>query len=79
VVHVQVPVAFLDPVTCELMEDPVRLPTSNTIMDRSSITRHLLSDEIDPLNRNKLTIDMLEPAHDLKERILQWKALRHKS
>ena len=39
----------------------VLLPTSGNIMDRSSIMRHLLSDETDPFNRKHLTPDMLVP------------------
>jgi hypothetical protein len=44
------------------MEDPVILPSSNNTMDRSAITRHLLSDPTDPFNRARLTIDMLQPS-----------------
>lgn len=44
------------------MFDPVRLP-SNTIMDRSVITRHLLNSTTDPFSRQKLTEDMLEPGN----------------
>jgi hypothetical protein len=44
-----------------LMADPVLLPTSNYIMDRAQITRHLLTDQRDPMNRAPLTPDMLVP------------------
>jgi hypothetical protein len=44
-----------------LMTDPVLLPTSNYIMDRAQITRHLLTDQRDPMNRAPLTPDMLVP------------------
>ncbi len=33
------------------MKDPVKLPTSNKIMDRLVIVRHLLNDKNDPFNR----------------------------
>ena len=46
---------------CELMEDPVLLPTSGKIMDRKHITRHLLSTPNDPFNRMTLTEEMLKP------------------
>mmetsp|Transcript_44964 Transcript_44964/g.91773 ORF Transcript_44964/g.91773 Transcript_44964/m.91773 type:complete len:968 (-) Transcript_44964:349-3252(-) len=65
----EIPEDFLDPVSCELMRDPVLLPTSGNIMDRSTISRHLLSDETDPFNRQRLTPDMLQPATELKEKI----------
>ena len=51
----------LDPMMCELMEDPVLLPTSGKIMDRKHITRHLLSTPNDPFNRMTLTEEMLKP------------------
>jgi ubiquitin conjugation factor E4 B len=56
-----VPDEFLDPLTFVLMQDPVRLPTSGTVLDRSTITQHLLSNNIDPFNRQPLTLDMLQP------------------
>lgn len=43
------------------MEDPVLLPTSSTIVDRSTITAHLLGDTRDPFNRKPLSMDMLQP------------------
>lgn len=55
-----------------LMIDPVILP-SNTVMDRSIITRHLLNSSTDPFNRQPLTADMLIPATELRDRILAWK------
>lgn len=43
------------------MEDPVLLPTSNTIVDRSTIRAHLLGDTRDPFSRAPLSMDMVEP------------------
>jgi hypothetical protein len=51
-----------DPILNILMEDPVILPTSGKTMDRSVITRHLLSDQTDPFNRKKLLPEMLQPS-----------------
>ena len=50
-----------DPMMCELMEDPVLLPTSGKVMDRKHINRHLLSTPNDPFNRQPLTEEMLKP------------------
>jgi ubiquitin conjugation factor E4 B len=72
----EIPDDFLDPVTCALMADPVRLPSSGVVMDRSSITRHLLSDRTDPFNRSFLTADMLVPAEDVKKKIQDFVAER---
>ena len=68
------PDEFLDPLMCTFMKDPVLLPTSGTIIDRPTITQHLLNDPHDPFNRNDLTIDMVEPATELKQRMAEWVA-----
>ena len=54
------------------MSDPVRLP-SGKVVDRATITRHLLSNETDPFSRQKLTVDMIEPADDVKQKILEYR------
>jgi len=66
------PEEFLDPLMCTFMKDPVLLPTSGTVIDRSTITQHLLNDPHDPFNRKELTIDMVEPVSELKEKMSQW-------
>lgn len=68
-VHVHV---YTDPLMDTLMTEPVRLP-SGMVMDRSIIIRHLLNSNQDPFNRQNLTVDMLEPVPELKQRIEQWK------
>ncbi|CEI90732.1 hypothetical protein RMCBS344292_05047 [Rhizopus microsporus] len=69
----EVPDEFLDPIFFTLMEDPVLLPTSNVIVDRSTIRAHLLGDTRDPFNRMPLSMDMIQPATELKEKIASWK------
>lgn len=66
------PAEFIDPLMNTIMRDPVRLPTSQNIVDRATIYQHLLNDEKDPFNRKPLTVSMLEPCIDLKERIDSW-------
>lgn len=44
-----------------VMRDPVLLPSSRTIVDRSTIKSHLLSDSKDPFNRVALSIDEVIP------------------
>ncbi|XP_064635023.1 ubiquitin conjugation factor E4 A-like isoform X2 [Lineus longissimus] len=66
------PEEFLDPIMGSLMKDPVMLPSSKQIVDRSTIARHILSDQFDPFNRDPLTMDMVLPQDDLKERIRSW-------
>jgi ubiquitin conjugation factor E4 B len=66
----------LDPITTILMEDPVKLPSSNVIVDRNTIETHLLSDPTDPFNRTKLTKEMLIPCDELKEKIYNYKSAK---
>ena len=68
----EIPDEFRDPLMDTLMTDPVRLPTSGNIMDRSIIARHLLNSSTDPFNRQKLQENMLEPVPELKEKIEKW-------
>lgn len=62
-----VPPEFIDPLTGEIMRDPVLLPSSQMILDRETIIKHLMTDKTDPFNRKKLTKDMLIPDAKLKE------------
>jgi ubiquitin conjugation factor E4 B len=57
------PPSFLlaDPLMFTVMRDPVLLPTSRTVIDRSTIKSHLLSDAKDPFNRAPLTIGEVVP------------------
>ncbi|KAJ3503365.1 hypothetical protein NLJ89_g8468 [Agrocybe chaxingu] len=57
----EVPDEFLDPLMFTVMKDPVRLPSSKTIIDRATIKSHLLSDSKDPFNRVPLTIEEVIP------------------
>jgi hypothetical protein len=55
-----------------LMKEPVTLPSSGTIMDRSVIVQHLLSDPTDPFNRSPLSVDDLKPGLLLLLLSLPW-------
>ncbi|OQU98431.1 hypothetical protein CLAIMM_04221 isoform 1 [Cladophialophora immunda] len=57
----EIPDEFLDPLMFTLMEDPVRLPVSKIVIDRSTIRSHLLSDPHDPFNRVPLKIEDVIP------------------
>ena len=69
---VDCPDQFLCPIMSVVMTDPVMLPSSKQIVDRTTIARHLLSDQSDPFNRAPLTMDMLEPQDELRERVRLW-------
>jgi len=70
-----IPEEFTDPISCELIRDPVRLPSSKQIVDRSTIARHVLSDQNDPFNREFLDSEMVKQMktdEELKARIDAW-------
>lgn len=66
------PDEFLDPLLSILMRDPVILPSSKVVVDRSTISRHLLSEQFDPFNRMPLTMDQVIPNDELKAKIDEW-------
>ncbi|XP_043936827.1 ubiquitin conjugation factor E4 A isoform X2 [Protopterus annectens] len=74
--YADAPDDFLDPIMSTLMIDPVMLPSSRVTVDRSTIARHLLSDQTDPFNRSPLTMDQVKPNVELKEKIHQWLSMR---
>ncbi|KAH8924887.1 hypothetical protein BT69DRAFT_1349120 [Atractiella rhizophila] len=63
------PDEFLDPLTYVVMRDPVTLPGSKAVVDRSTIKQHLLSDPTDPFNRQPLKIEQVIPNAELLEKI----------
>lgn len=63
---------FLDPILSILMKDPVILPSSKVTVERSTISRHLLSDQTDPFNREPLSMDQVIPNVELKTKIDEW-------
>ncbi|KAK6625393.1 hypothetical protein RUM43_005690 [Polyplax serrata] len=69
---------FLDPIMSTLMRDPVILPSSQIVVDRTTIARHLLSDESDPFNRSPLTLDKVIPHPELRKKIENWLEERRK-
>ncbi|XP_066587978.1 ubiquitin conjugation factor E4 A [Prorops nasuta] len=70
------PEEFLDPIMSTLMTDPVILPSSRITIDRQTIARHLLSDQIDPFNRSPLTMDMVKSDTELNKKIKEWILLK---
>ncbi|KAJ8582493.1 hypothetical protein M405DRAFT_937743 [Rhizopogon salebrosus TDB-379] len=65
----EIPDEFLDPLMFTIMRDPVTLPSSRVVIDRSTIKSHLLSDIKDPFNRAPLTIEDVIPNAELKAQI----------
>ena len=66
------PEIFICPISCDLMREPVLLPSSGNICDLKSMKRILLNDEHDPFNRAPLRISDLIEQVELKGRIERW-------
>jgi len=81
--EIEVPDEFCDPLMASEINDPVILPGTDIIMERSVISRHLLTDLHNPFNRDDLTMEKLEEYNlkenireiiqDFNERKLEWK------
>lgn len=69
-----IPDEYMDPLLATLMEDPVTLPSSKQVVDRSTIRSHLLSDAHDPFNRVPLKIEEVIDNVELRNEIQAWKA-----
>ncbi|KAJ9506635.1 hypothetical protein QJQ45_018281 [Haematococcus lacustris] len=69
----EVPEEFLDPLTCVLMRQPVRLPDSGIVMDRSTIERHLMTHATDPYSRQPLALEEVVTETALEQRIREWR------
>jgi len=69
---IEIPEEFCDPIMMTLIEDPVFLPNTNMVVEREVISRHLVTEEHNPFNREHLTIDMLKE-YNMKEEILKKK------
>jgi len=73
-----IPSEFMDPIMSHLMKDPVKLPSSGNVVDRSTIARILLTDGKDPFNRKPLTMEMIVPDLELKAKIEEFKESKRK-
>ena len=84
-----IPDEFIDPISCDIIDDPVLLPnmvgfdSGDLFIDKSIIMKQLLSKEENPFNRQKLTMnelnefnkrpEILEKIMILKNKIDKWK------
>lgn len=72
------PEEFICPISADIMEDPVQLPSSRQIVDRHTIEQHLLSDPKDPFSRAPLLKTELIPLPELKLKIDAYKVSKRK-
>ena len=61
------PEEFLDPLLFTPIKDPVVLPESKIIMDKTVIEAHLVENKYDPFNRQPLTYEQLNEFNSLEE------------
>jgi len=73
-----VPEEFLVPLTFNLIETPITLPSSHMNIDRTNIDDYLLSNPTDPFNRNPLTKEELIHNVELKKKIDEYKNKKFK-
>ena len=66
----EIPKKYQDPISLELMEDPVIVHPSEKIYERSSIEAWILKSNRDPLTKAEITF--IEPATELKKEIDEW-------
>ena len=70
-----IPDEFLDPIMGTLINDPVMLPNSDTIMERDIIFRHVIAEKNNPFNREELSIKDIENFNsrdEIKEKICEF-------
>lgn len=77
----EMPEKFLDPITCELIENPILI--HDTFVDRSTIERHLLTTETNPFNGLPITLDeintynstpeIIKKINDFNDEFIKWK------
>lgn len=74
-----VPDEFIDPITCDPINDPVLLLTSNITVDRSTFEAIMLSDQIDPFNREILDETKVKDNVEMKKKLEEYWEGRKKS
>mgnify|MGYP006135846059 CR=1 FL=1 len=77
-VEVEPPDELLDPIMQTLIETPVILPNTDIIVDKDVISRHLLTDNYNPFNRETLTIETLEEYNTKDEIVIKIKEFKEK-
>ena len=79
--EIEYPDEFYDPLMSTVIVNPVYLPNCDIVMDKEVIARHLLSDEYNPFNREKLTLQLLEEynkSSEIKDKIEQFLKAKNK-
>ena len=72
----ELPDACMDPITADLLEDPVLLPASRQIMHRPAILQQLLVDAQDPFTRTPLAAADLVELPRVRDAVRAWVAAK---
>ena len=72
----ETPDEYLDPLTAEIMADPVTLPASGINIDFNTIKQHLLTVQQDPFNRTPLKIEDVVRNDSLRQEIAAFREKR---
>lgn len=67
-----IPDEYLDPLTFDLMKDPVVLLTSRTTIDRNTFNQIMMNDQIDPFSRLPLDESKIQENKPLREEIQRY-------
>ena len=73
-----IPSHFCDPLTFELMMDPVSVPSGHTF-ERTTIMEHISRFHNNPFTRDPLEVDKLAPNRALEQAIDAWKSSERSS
>ena len=73
------PEEYLDPFLKTLMRDPVKLSTSDRILERSVAVQCILRGGKDPFNNRKLTMQDLIPMPELAVSIQEWRKKKNET
>ncbi len=77
--NLDIPEEYLDPLTFEIMKHPVRITTSNVIVDKNTFNQIMLNDATDPFSRLPLTENSFEPCKALETEISEYLKAKSKS
>lgn len=70
---------FLDPIMGHIMREPVRLPSSGTVLDRAVALAHIKRFGRDLVDNTPLHESQLEPVNELMERLQEWREKREET
>ena len=68
----EVPDEFCDPITFEVMKEPMVVSVSGVTYERSVIEEYIKENGEDPMTRQKVTIDQIIPNRALRDSIERW-------